>query len=151
MAGAKTSTDPVALNAINKIRNRAGLGNLTVINRTGWVANPNYVAGSNAKGQHWPTIYKDDLLDERRREFAFEDDYWFDLGRLDGFNVTTHPIAKQIIAQQDRGTSDSSTPPNRYGNGYLPITDAQFLFPYPATEVSADPLLTAPPVPYIFK
>jgi len=151
MAGAKTSSDPVALAAINKIRNRAGLGNLTVINRTGWITNPNYVSGSNAKGQHWPTIYKDDLLDERRREFAFEDDYWFDLGRLDGFNVTSHPIAKQIIAQQDRGTSDSSTPPNRYGNGYLPITDAQFLFPYPATEVSADPLLTAPPVPYIFK
>jgi hypothetical protein len=151
MAGAKTSSDPAALSAINKVRNRAGLTSLTVINRPGFVPNPNYVSGSNVKGQHWPTIYKDDILDERRREFAFEDDFWFDLGRLDGFNVTTHPIAKQIIAQQDRGTSDSSIPPNRYGNGYLPITDAQFLFPYPATEVSADPLLKAPPVPYVFK
>jgi hypothetical protein len=151
MAGAKTSNDPAALAAINKVRNRAGLGNLTVINRPGFVSNPNYVAGSNAKGQHWQNIYKDDLLDERRREFAFEDDFWFDLGRLDGYNVTTHPIAKQIIGQQDRGTSDGSNPPNRYGNGYLPITDAQFLFPYPANEVAADPLLKAPPVPYVFK
>ena len=152
MAGAKTSTDPVALNAINTIRRRAGLGNLSVINRAGFVSNPNYVAGSNVKGQHWPTIYQDDLLDERRREFAFEDDYFFDLMRLDGYNKTTHPIALQIIRQQDKGTSDNSNPPNRYGNGYLTnITDASFVFPIPATETAADPKLLEAPVPYTFK
>ena len=152
MAGAKTSMDPVALNAINTIRKRAGLGNLAVINRAGFVTNPNYVAGSNAKGQHWPTIYQDDLLDERRREFAFEDDYFFDLMRLDGYNKTSHPIALQIIKQQDKGTSDNSTPPQRYGNGYLTsITDASFVFPIPATETAADPKLLEAPVPYTFK
>ena len=152
MAGARTSTDPVALNAINTIRKRAGLGNLSVISRAGFVTNPNYVAGSNVKGQHWPTIYQDDLLDERRREFAFEDDYFFDLMRLDGYNKTTHPIALQIIKQQDKGTSDNSNPPNRYGNGYLTnITDASFVFPIPATETAADPKLLEAPVAYTFK
>lgn len=152
MAGAKTSTDPVALNAINTIRKRAGLGNLAVINRPGFVTNPNYVAGSNVRGQHWPTVYQDDLLDERRREFAFEDDYFFDLMRLDGYNKTSHPIALQIIKQQDKGTSDNSTPPQRYGNGYLTgISDASFAFPIPATETAADPKLLEAPIPYTFK
>ncbi len=146
------SSDPVALNAINTIRKRAGLGNLAVIDRSGFVTNPNYVPGSNAKGQHWPTIYQDDLLDERRREFAFEDDYFFDLMRLDGYNKTSHPIALQIMKQQDKGTSDNSTPPQRYGNGYLTnISDANFLFPIPATETAADPKLLEAPAPYTFK
>ncbi|WP_345954901.1 RagB/SusD family nutrient uptake outer membrane protein [Mucilaginibacter sp. PAMB04168] len=152
MAGAKTSTDPVALNAINTIRRRAGLSNLTVIDRSGFVPNPDYTPGSNEKGKRWPTNYKDDLLDERRREFAFENDYFFDLMRLDGFNKTEHPIALQIIKQQDKGTSDNSNPPQRYGNGYLTnVTSANLLFPIPATEIVADPKLKDPPVAYPFK
>lgn len=152
MAGAKTSVNPDALAAINTIRRRAGLANLTVIDRSGFVTNPNYVAGSNVKGQHWPTNYQDDLLDERRREFAFENDYFFDLMRLDGYNRTTHPIALQIIKQQDKGASDNATPYNRYGNGYLTnVTDASFVFPIPATETAADPKLREAPVPYVFK
>jgi hypothetical protein len=123
-----------------------------VIDRSGFVNNPNYVAGSNQKDQHWQTIYKDDLLDERRREFAFEDDYFFDLMRLDGFNVTEHPIALQIIKQQDKGSSDNSNPPQRYGNGYLTnVASANLVFPIPAPEVVADPKLKDPPVPYKFK
>ncbi|WP_255496141.1 RagB/SusD family nutrient uptake outer membrane protein [Mucilaginibacter sp. FT3.2] len=152
MAGAKTSTNADALAAINTIRTRAGLANLTVIDRSGFVTNPNYVAGSNKKGEHWPTNYQDDLLDERRREFAFENDYFFDLMRLDGYNKTSHPLAMQIIKQQDKGTSDGATPYNRYGNGYLTnITDASFVFPIPATETAADPKLNDAPVPYNFK
>ena len=152
MAGAKTSSDPAALAAINIIRARAGIPALTVINRPGFVDNPNYMQGSNIKGQHWLKIYKDDILEERRREFAFEDDYFFDLMRLDGYNKTSHPIAIQIIKQQDKGTSDSSTPPNRYGNGYLTnVTDARLIFPIPASETAADPKLKEAPVPYIFK
>jgi len=152
MAGAKTSSDPEALAAINTIRRRAGLGNLAIIDRRGFITNPNYVAGSNLKGQHWTTIYQDDLLDERRREFAFENDYFYDLMRLDGYNKTTHPIALQIIKQQDKGASDGQNPPNRYGNGYLTnITDASFQFPIPATETAADPRLRDDPEPYVFK
>ena len=153
MAGAQTSSDPAALAAINKIRNRAGLGNLTVIRRSYTVTNPKYTQYGPTPNASVPaTLIKDDILEERRREFAFEDDFWFDLGRLDGFNSTTHPKAIAIIKQQDRGTSDNSTPPVRYGNQFAAnITDANFRLPYPATEVASDPNLALPPVPYTFK
>lgn len=149
IAGAQISNDPVALAAINKIRTRAGLVNLSVIKRGYYVANSAYDPINNPNAPQ--NLYRDDLLDERRREFAFENDYWFDLARLDGFNSSTHPKAIIIIKQQDRGASDNSTPPKRYGDGYQKnITNANFLFPYPATEVAANPKLSEPPVPYHF-
>ncbi|RYE35925.1 MAG: RagB/SusD family nutrient uptake outer membrane protein [Sphingobacteriaceae bacterium] len=152
MAGATSSSDPIALNALNTIRKRAGLGALTVINRWYMVANPNYSKYGATPNSNVPKmVIKDDILDERRREFAFEDDFFFDLLRLDGFNVTAHPKALQYMAQQDRGTSDSSNPPVRYGNQYLKATDANLTFPIPATEIAADPKLAQPPVPYVFK
>jgi starch-binding outer membrane protein, SusD/RagB family len=152
MAGAMTSSDPAALSAINTVRQRAGLTPLTVINRGYYVPNPNLgLYGSPPNAAAPTTLYRDDIIDERRRELAIENDFWYDLGRVDGFNVTTHPIGKIMIAQQDRGTgTESGTTITRYANGYLPITDAQFIFPYPSTEVSSDPNLTAAPVPYKF-
>lgn len=151
MAGAKTSSDPEALAAINKIRTRAGLGNLTTIKRGYYLANPALkLAGAPTNTPK--ELYRDDILDERRREFAFENDFWFDLGRLDGYNITSHPIAVSIIKNQDRGTSDNSTPPQRYGNEYNSIiSDANFRLPYPATEVASNPKLKDAPVPYVFK
>lgn len=149
MAGATSSSNPVALAAINKIRNRAGLTNLTVINRWYQVTNPAYNATTSPNAPQ--TIYKDDLLDERRREFAFEHDSWYDFCRLDGYNTTTHPKAITLIKQQDRGTSDNSTIPIRYGDRYLTPTNSSFLLPIPATEVTANPLLAEAPVAYTFK
>ena len=150
MAGAQTSSDPAALAAINKIRNRAGLGNLAEIKRGYYIPNP-ALQLPGAPSNTPPTLYKDDILDERRREFAFENDYWFDLTRLDGFNSPTHPKAITIIKQQDRGTESSTTPPSRYGNAYITdITDEDFLFPYPQTEITANPKLLEAPVPYHF-
>ena len=96
------------------------------------------------------------LIRERRLEFALEQDYWFDLCRLDGFNATTHPVATNIIKGQDRGTSSAGTAAAgyhdfvRYGNGYYTPTDANFLFPVPVTESNADPNLVKAPVPYVF-
>ena len=151
MNGATTSSDPVALAAINKIRNRAGLGNLSIIKRGYMLDNPAAKA-VGAPGNTPAQLYRDDILDERRREFAFENDYWFDLGRLDGYNSLTHTIAIAIIKNQDRGTSDNSTPPKRYGNEYNnTVTDANFRLPYPATEVASNPKLKDAPVPYKFK
>jgi hypothetical protein len=147
MAGANTSTDPAALAAINKIRNRAGLGNLAEIKRGYYTANNTPGKPGNAPAQ----LYHDDILEERRREFAFEFEYWFDLIRLDGFNTGSHPKATIIINQQDRGAGDNTIPSNSYGNGYVTVTNNKFLFPYPATEVAANPKLIQPPVPYVFK
>ena len=156
MAGATMSTDPVALNAINIIRKRAGLGPLTVIKRFYMTANPNlsnYVVNGTLNGNVPTKVLRDDIIEERRREFAFEDDFFFDLMRADGYNVTSHPKAIQLMEQQDRGTSDNSATPVRYANQYLKVTDAQLLFPIPATEIAADPKLdpSVPPVPYVFK
>lgn len=152
MNGATTSSDPVALNAINTIRRRAGLSDLTVIRRFYTVANPNLSKYGPTPNSDVPrTMLKDDILSERRREFAFEDDFFFDLMRIDGFNVTAHPKAIQIIKQQDRGTADNSTPAVRYGNQYLKVSDANLVFPIPATEIAADPRLAGPPEPYTFK
>lgn len=150
MAGAQISTDPVALAAINKIRNRAGLGNLTEIRRSYTIPNP-AAQMAGAPSQTPPVLIKDDILEERRKEFAFEDDFWFDLGRLDGFNATSHPKAVAIIAQQDRGSSDNSKPPKRYGNQYTTISNKDFYFVYPAKDVATNPKLLEPPVPYKFK
>jgi hypothetical protein len=149
MAGAQTSTDANALAAINTVRSRAGLSPLTSIRRGYTTPNPavNYYNNPSSPPQ---TLYRDDIIEERRREFAIENDYWYDLQRIDGFNVTTHPIAKLIISQQDRGTTGASAISQRYANAFLTINDNQFLLPYPSTETAADPLLLQPPVPYKF-
>jgi hypothetical protein len=122
---AAATSDATALKYFNLVRQRAGLG---------------------AK----PAITFRDIIKERRLEFAIEGDYWFDLGRLDGYNSTTHPVAISIISKQDRGTGANTAPFARYGNGYYTPTDLDFVFPVPATEAAADPNLTAAPVPYTF-
>lgn len=120
-----STSDPAALNPFNEVRKRAGLGSL-------------------------PSITEMDILHERRDEFAIESNYWYDLGRLDGFNVTSHPKARAIIDNQERGIYSDDTPPVIYSDK-ISISDSQFLFPYPATETALNPKLTQPPVPYNFK
>ena len=124
------STDPTALKYVNLIRQRAGLAAL-------------------------PSVSYQQLLNERRLEFAIEGDYWYDLQRIDGFNVAHHPVAIGIISGQNRGNSTGAgTAPmyTDYTRTTITITptDAQFLIPPPATESTADPLLLAAPVPYKF-
>ena len=124
LAGAATTSDPAALTPFNQVRTRAGLPPKTAITQA-------------------------DILRERRLELAIEGDYWFDLGRIDGFNAKTHPRAIAIISQQERGTFG----PDRtviYSERFTPGDD-KFLFPYPSTETAINPLLTQAPVPYTFK
>jgi hypothetical protein len=123
--------DPTALNYVNRIRQRAGLQPVTSF------------------------TYRD-LIKERRLEFAFEGEYWFDLQRIDGFNSSTHPVARTIISKENKGDADSQgTAANNYTDynrnyQYFTPTDAQFLLPIPATDVAADPALLESPVPYKF-
>lgn len=108
--GTNTSTtDGEALRAFNKVRKRAQLPEKT-------------------------TLTLDDILHERRVEFAFEGDYWFDIKRQ-GFAK-----AKQIIEAQNRGTFD-------YPN-YVTFTEAYMYLPIPAGEILQDPELAKDPVPY---
>ena len=151
MAGATSSSDPAALKAINTIRQRAGLAPLTEIKRFYTVANPNYSQYGPTPNASVPqNLVRDDIIDERRREFAFEDDFFYDLMRVDGFNNTAHTLGIKLMEQQDRGTAGGS-PIVRYGNQYLTVTASQLQFQIPAVEIAADPKLSDPPVPYTFK
>lgn len=83
------------------------------------------------------TITKDDIMQERHIEFAFEGDYWFDIKRQ-GFAK-----AKQIIESQNRGTV--------YTANYVTFTESCMYLPIPLTEITQDPELTKDPVPYYTK
>lgn len=115
MAGGGSTSDATALSAFNEVHNRAGLVSLT-------------------------NITLDDILHERKVEFAFEGDYWFDIQRQ-GFAK-----AQQMIAAQERGTLG--------GNGQLTsfkatLTSAKQLYlPVPQPETVINPLLLEPAVAY---
>jgi len=123
------TTDATALGYINKVRQRAKLPDLT-------------------------SFTYQQLLNERRLEFAIEGDYWYDLQRLDGFNNSHHPVAIAIISAQERGNASAGTAPNYTDftiyHATVTPTDANFITPIPATETAADPALLQPPVPYKF-
>ena len=125
----KSTTDATALKYFNMVRQRVGVPAVTSFTYA-------------------------QLLLERRLEFALEQDYWFDLGRIDGFGATSHPTAIAIISAQERGTysgsADSNPAPTIYSSHITP-TNAQFTFPVPVAESNADPNLTKAPVPYVFK
>lgn len=104
------TTDAGALEAFNKVRARAHL----------LPKSP---------------ITMEDILQERRVEFAFEGDYWFDIQRQ-GFEK-----AKAIILSQNRGTAD-------YPYYVTSFTESMMHLPIPAVEVLQDPELAKDPVPY---
>ena len=110
LGDAPSTTDAEALKAFNKVRTRAHL----------LPKSP---------------ITMDDILQERRVEFAFEGDYWFDIQRQ-GFAK-----AKAIILSQNRGTAD-------YPYYVTSFTESMMHLPIPAVEVLQDPELSKDPVPY---
>jgi hypothetical protein len=125
-----SSSDPTALKYINLVRKRAGIPAIA-------------------------SFTYQQLITERRLEFAIEGDYWYDLQRLDGFNSTTHPVAEAIIASQNRGGSNGAGTAPLYTDWtrvptFITASDVNFLMPIPASDVSADPALLKAPVPYKF-
>ncbi|MBS1525908.1 MAG: RagB/SusD family nutrient uptake outer membrane protein [Bacteroidetes bacterium] len=128
-----STSDPQALASFNAVRTRVGVPPVT-------------------------SFTYQQLLLERRLEFALEQDYWFDLCRIDGYHPagsatspTPHPTAIAIISQQERGTYSTTADNNPviYSNKLTP-TDANFYFPVPAVEAATDPNLVKAPVPYKF-
>jgi len=107
-----STADADALRYFNKVRARAGL---------------------TAKTSITPA----DIMHERRVEFAFEGDYWFDIKRQG------YAKAKQIIQAQNRGTADYAT--------YVTVSwgkDEDLDLPIPAGEILQDPELAKDPVAY---
>jgi hypothetical protein len=109
-----STADASALAAFNKVRLRAGLPTKEEL-----------------------TI--DDILQERRVEFAFEGDYWFDITRQ-GYQK-----AREIIEAQNRGT----IPGNHVSVDNF--TEDKMFLPIPASEVLQDPRLDDDPEPYYTK
>ena len=111
LAGGASTSDAAALKSFNAVRNRAGLSDVS-------------------------SFTFDDLFTERRKELAFEGDYWFDLGRIS----RTKAIA--IMAAQNRG--------NMWGAEYYTPAEKDFTLPYPANDVAKNPKLLDAPVQYQF-
>jgi hypothetical protein len=116
MAGAGSTGDAGALNAFNAVHTRAGLPAIT------------------------GTLTIDELLHERKVEFAFEGDYWFDIQRQG------REKANQIISIQQRGTyNDDGTLDSEIVS--FPASFNLFL-PIPQNETVSNPLLLSEPVSF---
>jgi starch-binding outer membrane protein, SusD/RagB family len=115
LAAGSSTTDGSALDAMNQVRARAGLGGVT-------------------------EITKDNILHERRVEFAFEGDYWYDIQRQ-GFEK-----AKEIIAGQERGSYNFDGSINSIHASI--VSPGQLFLPIPLTEVQANPKLSEDAIKY---
>lgn len=123
-----TTGDATALQYFNAVRTRVGVHPVSVLN---------------------PAT----ILNERRIELAFEGQYWIDLVRLSYYNPA---MAINILNNQQRVTFSykngvaTTTPAGSDGGPQtiVPATISSFTLPIPAADVSADPKLAQPPVPY---
>lgn len=111
LAGGGSTSNAAALTSYNAVRNRAGLAPVS-------------------------SLTFEELLIERRKELAFEGDFWFDLGRIPRAQATL------IISSQNRG--------NMWGAEYYTPSEGDFILPYPANDVVKNPKLLQDPVPYQF-
>lgn len=121
-----STADGDALNYFNQVRKRAGVDPA-------------------------PILTADTILRERRVELAFEGQYWIDLVRLSYYNPAK---AVNLINNQKRFTFtyDPKTriakPDTTTAVATLPATISAFTLQIPASEVTTDPKLAQPPVPY---
>jgi len=121
-----STTDADAMLYFNKVRARAGVNPAPILNA-------------------------DTILRERRVEFAFEGQYWLDLVRLSYYNPQK---AVGIINNQKRVTFtyDPSThiakPDSTNAPAIVPATISAFTLQIPSSELTSDPKLAEPPVPY---
>jgi starch-binding outer membrane protein, SusD/RagB family len=118
LANNASTADASALDAFNKVHTR----------------------GNNFNGVKLTSLTKDIILHERRVEFAFEGDYWFDIQRQ-GFEK-----AKEIITAQERGTLNADGTINHAKASFN--SPSQLFLPIPQSETVSDPRLNEPPVAY---
>lgn len=114
-----STTNADALNYVNTIRARAGLGELSSLT---WM----------------------DILKEKRIELAFEGRFWGELVRWSYFDQSA---ATAYVLGQNRGHFN-------WENGVKIVQDAfyspVFRFPLPEVDITNNPILNEPAVPYDF-
>lgn len=122
-----STTDPEALYAYNKVRERA----------------------FNDKFVPAVSINFDNIMNERRRELAFEGDTWFDYVRLFYYDEED---AKARIAAQERGyfSGDATAPAISLNTVHYVPTEDDFYLPIPEGDLLKNPNFGKDPVPYDF-
>jgi hypothetical protein len=120
-----TTTDAVALNYFNMVRQRAGVDPA-------------------------PMLTIDTIMNERRIELAFEGQYWDDIVRLSYYDPAK---ALYILNNQNRDVFTYSNgvatlPTSPTGGTIVPATIYSFALPIPAADLASDPNLANPPVAY---
>lgn len=127
MGNNASTSDGKALTYFNQIRTRAGLEPVSSITEAA-------------------------LFKERRVELAAEGEYWFDIVRLSYYKPTK---ALELLNAEDSRVNiqiddtGKVTPGDSYGV-ITPATSNTFKLPLPSVEVTANPLLLEPAVPYSF-
>ncbi len=98
----------------------------------------------------------DDIDKERRLEFAFEGDRWYDIVRLWYYKPDE---AKSIITSQERGywqgldnfyENDDDSDLEIFNHNVTGLTDDDFFMPYPEVDLSLNPGLMDDPVEFDF-
>jgi len=120
-----STSDADALMYFNKVRTRAGVAPVT-------------------------SIDADILLKERRIELAAESHYWEDIVRLSYYDPSK---AIALLNGQERITFTYDNGVATKGNSFgeiTPANDNTFRFPLPSSEITANPKLSDPAVPYSF-
>jgi hypothetical protein len=114
-----STTDATAITQFLRVRTRAGLGSIPI-----------------------SSITSDDLLRERRLEFAFEGQFWYDVLRL--------PQDKALLklSNTERGLFESWCGSGTVISNKINVTANMLLFPVPQSEIDIDPKLADAPVPY---
>lgn len=90
------------------------------------------------------------LFNERRIELGCEGQFWYDLVRLSYYNPTK---AISLLSNQERvlfdydKTTGVATPKAPIG-AISPATESTFVLNLPSSEITANPKLAQPPVPY---
>jgi starch-binding outer membrane protein, SusD/RagB family len=111
-----------AYSAINKVRNRAGLADLT---------------SGLTKDQ-----FRDSLFLERNLEFVYEQIRWFDLIRTNGSGKPLLIQALKNLIDPAKGGNASDTWTVAKANN---VSEKFYLLPIPASEITANPNLTQNP------
>lgn len=118
-----STTDATALKYFNKVRSRAGMPEKS-------------------------SITYEDLRYERRIEFAFEGQYWYDLVRRAYYQQQE---VVNYMNNQNRNASYYTASTKTYelspsyvapGSGVSTATEQSLLLPYPATDQAKDPMLS---------
>lgn len=103
------------------------------------------------------SINFEDVMNERRVEFAMEFQFWYDLVSWWYFKPTE---ILNFINAQERGSSYTYHKDRQHNlvlrvdvrkPNPVRVTDANMLFPYPESEVVQNPLFRSAPVPYVWK